>query len=364
MPAVPQRHPRRCEPLRVLHRRARPGGLSPQSAAKVTRFVAAPVLINARAAARPEFGGVERYARELARRLPELRPEAYVVARPRPRLVHRLGHAWEQGALPLLAARLRAAAILSPANVAPLAWPRNVVIIHDAAALRHPEWYARAYVAYQRALLPRLAQRATRVITDLSFSRAEIVELLGAPPEQVSVIAGGVDERFDPGADSAGAAAALGFEHPYALTVGSLIARKNLAILEPAARELAARGGRARRRGRRSAAAAGRARRARGQGAWATSTTTCCPASTRARGPSCSPSQYEGFGLTLRGGHGLRPSPSSPPTGRRCPRPAAAPRLLDPRPHRSGDRRFGGRDGGRATAPSASSRRDSPARGS
>ncbi len=201
-----------------------------------------PVVINARAAARPELGGVERYARELARRLPELRPEAYVVARPRPRLVHRLGHAWEQGALPLLAARMRAAAILSPANIAPLAWPRNVVIIHDAAALRHPEWYARAYVAYQRALLPRLAQRATRVITDSSFSREEIVELLGAPPERVTVIPGGVDERFDPEADSAGAAAALGLERPYALTVGSLIARKNLAVLEPAARTLSARG--------------------------------------------------------------------------------------------------------------------------
>lgn len=201
-----------------------------------------PILINARAASRPELGGVERYARELSRRLPALRPAAYVVARPRPRLVHRLGHAWEQGALPLRAARMGAAAILSPANVAPLAWPRNVVIIHDAAALRHPEWYARAYVAYQRALLPRLAQRATRVITDSSFSRGELVELLGAPPERVTVIPGGVDERFTPSADAARAAAALGLERPYVLTVGSLIARKNLATLAPAAQALAARG--------------------------------------------------------------------------------------------------------------------------
>ena len=32
--------------------------------------------------------------------------------------------------------------LLCPANLAPLAYPRNVVVIHDAAALRHPEWYS------------------------------------------------------------------------------------------------------------------------------------------------------------------------------------------------------------------------------
>jgi glycosyltransferase involved in cell wall biosynthesis len=175
-------------------------------------------------------------------RLPALRPGAYRVLRPPGSLSHRLGHAWEQAALPALAARAGARIVLSPANVAPLAWPRNVVVIHDAAALRHPEWYARAYVAWQRALLPALARSAVRVVTVSSFARDELVELLGAPRERVSVIAGGVDERFGPGADAPGAARALGLERRYVLTVGSLIARKNLAALAPAARELARRG--------------------------------------------------------------------------------------------------------------------------
>ena len=39
------------------------------------------VGIDARAAARPELGGVERWARELAARLPELRPDDYAVWR-------------------------------------------------------------------------------------------------------------------------------------------------------------------------------------------------------------------------------------------------------------------------------------------
>jgi glycosyltransferase involved in cell wall biosynthesis len=144
--------------------------------------------------------------------------------------------------LPGVAARSRARILLSPANLAPLAWPRNVVVMHDAAALAHPEWYSREYAAWQRTILPALARAAVLVITVSSFSRDEIVELMGASRERVAVVHGGVDERFSPTADAAAAARALGLERPYVLTVGSLTARKNLVGLEPAAWALAARG--------------------------------------------------------------------------------------------------------------------------
>ncbi len=125
---------------------------------------------------------------------------------------------------------------------APLAWWGNVVVIQDAAALRHPEWYARSYVAWQRAGLPTIARSAVRVVSPSSFSRDEVVELPGASPDRVVVIGGGVDERFGPDREAAGRAArALGLEHPYVLTVGSLIARKNLGALARAAGALAGR---------------------------------------------------------------------------------------------------------------------------
>ena len=200
------------------------------------------VLIDARAAARPELGGVERWARELVRRLPELDPEGYEVARPPARLVHRAGHAWEQVALPARAARARTPLLLCPANLAPLAFGRNVVVIHDAAALREPDWYSRLYVAWQRALLPALARRALHLVTVSEFSRAELVELLGADPARITVIPGGVDERFTPQADAEAARAALGLARPYVLTVASLTARKNLAALRTTAERLAAEG--------------------------------------------------------------------------------------------------------------------------
>ena len=198
------------------------------------------VLIDARAAARPELGGVERWARELSRRLPEIDPDGYEVVRPPARLVHRAGHAWEQVVLPARAARSRTPLLLCPANLAPLAFGRNVVVIHDAAALREPAWYSRLYVAWQRALLPALARRALHLVTVSEFSRAELVELLGADPARIAVIPGGVDERFTPQADSGGAAAALGLEGPYVLTVASRTARKNLAALAVTAQRLAA----------------------------------------------------------------------------------------------------------------------------
>ncbi len=192
------------------------------------------VWVDARAAARPELGGVERWTRELAWRLPALRPGGYAVARPPQALAHRAGHAWEQGWLPLRARRARW--LLCPANLAPLAHPRVAVVIHDAAALREPGWYSPAYARAQAALLPRIARRARLVVTVSEFSRGELRELLGV---DAVVVPGGVEhERFHPGAGGGGGGAGGG----YVLTVGSRTARKNVGALWETARLLRARG--------------------------------------------------------------------------------------------------------------------------
>jgi glycosyltransferase involved in cell wall biosynthesis len=203
------------------------------------RDAAPQVVINARAAVRAEIGGVERLAREMALRLPAMRPDRYRVIRPDPALAHRAGHAWEQGILPIQA---RPALIYSPANLAPVLSRRNVVVIHDAAALRHPDSYSAAYVAYQRRLLPLLARRARLLITVSDFSRRELVELLGVSADRVTVIPEGVDERFSSDADPAPARDRYGLETPYVLAVGTVSARKNLKAIERSARALAGHG--------------------------------------------------------------------------------------------------------------------------
>ena len=188
------------------------------------------VLIDARAAARPELGGVERWARELSARLPALDPDRYAVARPPAALSHRLGHGWEQAWLPVAARR--ADWLLCPANLAPLAARNAAVVIHDAAPLREPGWYSGTYVRWQRFVLPRVARRARLVITVSEFSRAELRELLGV---DAVVVPGGVDERFTPQPEPHVA-------RPYVLTVASRTARKNLGALEECARRLRAAG--------------------------------------------------------------------------------------------------------------------------
>lgn len=178
----------------------------------------------------------------MAVRLPRLRPERYQVIRPRPRLAHRAGHFWEQVALPLRAAG--SALLYCPANLAPLGWSHNVLVIHDVAALRLPRGYSRSYVAYQRVMLPALARGARLLITVSEFSRRELVEVLGADPARTEVIPEGVDERFGSatGAEIAALAARYKLERPYVLAVGTVSARKNLNVLEAARHALAERG--------------------------------------------------------------------------------------------------------------------------
>jgi glycosyltransferase involved in cell wall biosynthesis len=189
---------------------------------------------------RAQIGGVERVAREMALRLTAAAPERYHVISPPRTLAHRAGHAWEQAVLPLLA---RTSALLySPANLAPLACGANVVVLHDVAALRHPEVYSPTYVAYQRRMLPVIARRARLVISVSEFSRAELVDLLGLSPHAIRVIPPGVDPQTFRPVDPAPAVARYGLTRPYVLAVGTISSRKNLTVLAPAARALQARG--------------------------------------------------------------------------------------------------------------------------
>jgi glycosyltransferase involved in cell wall biosynthesis len=186
------------------------------------------VLINARAAARRQLSGVERWAVELTERLPPLRPGAYEVARPPRALAYQAGQAWEQVALPALARRAGAPLVLSPANLAPLAFAGNVVVVHDAVALAHPEWFSPVYAAWHRRLLPAVVRRARRVVTVSAFSRDELARFTGVEAE---VVPGGVDERFRPDADRGRAREELGLARPYVLCVAGESPRKNFAAL-------------------------------------------------------------------------------------------------------------------------------------
>lgn len=202
-----------------------------------------PILLNRRAATRPTVTGVERWAGEVISRLPRHAPDRYAVVAPRPRLRTRgPAQAWEQLALPARAARQHAALIFSPANLAPVAWPRNVLVMHDAAVLREPRAYTPAYRMWHRELGLACARRALKIITVSEFSRRELIDVGGLAPDSLAVIPGGVSDRFSPRADSPRVVGKLGLSRPYVLTLATADQRKNLSALAATATRLAKRG--------------------------------------------------------------------------------------------------------------------------
>jgi glycosyltransferase involved in cell wall biosynthesis len=128
---------------------------------------------------------------------------------------------WYLGALPAKARRDHVNVLHCPSQRAPVySSVPLVVTIHDLAVLRHPETFNRWTRTYSRALLPRVARAAQRVITVSEFTRGELHELLDVPEDKVRVIPNAVGPPFE--ADGKAA------EGDYVLAVGTLEPRKNL----------------------------------------------------------------------------------------------------------------------------------------
>jgi glycosyltransferase involved in cell wall biosynthesis len=93
-----------------------------------------------------------------------------------------------------------------------------VVTIHDLHFERRPDLMSRKDRAVFKAVVPRAARRAARVLTVSARTRDDLVELYGVAGDRIVVIPNGVDERFSPGPAP---------RNGYALVVGAIHARKN-----------------------------------------------------------------------------------------------------------------------------------------
>jgi glycosyltransferase involved in cell wall biosynthesis len=193
------------------------------------------IYMNARFLTQP-LTGVQRYAYELAQRLPlaqlvtpeEPRPHYSSLDAGRIRVQQsRLpGHLWEQMILPRL---LPKDALLWSPGSGPLSVRRQVLTIHDMAYLEGPQWYSRSYVLLYRPLYARLAPRARLVLTVSEFSKQRIVELLKVPERNVRVTPLAINPRFRPYPleDVQPVLQRLGVPSPYLLAVSAVSPRKN-----------------------------------------------------------------------------------------------------------------------------------------
>jgi glycosyltransferase involved in cell wall biosynthesis len=167
--------------------------------------------------------GVQRYLLGL---LPHMPSELNSVKPSQP-LQGIKGHLWEQIYLPT---QLHGRLLWSPGNTGPIGVSRQVLTVHDAASLDHPEWFERKFALWYGELLPRLARKVRAIITVSRFSKERIVQLTGVNSERVHVISNGVDRRYRPADLNRVKQVRAEFDltSPYILFVGSLEPRKNL----------------------------------------------------------------------------------------------------------------------------------------
>ncbi len=107
---------------------------------------------------------------------------------------------------------------------------RTLLTVHDLSFLRYPDHFVPKLVRYLSRVVPESVARADRVLADSEATRADLVELLGTPPEKVEVLYSGVDARFRPEGEPGEQErlrARYGLDRPYVLSVGTLQPRKN-----------------------------------------------------------------------------------------------------------------------------------------
>ena len=111
---------------------------------------------------------------------------------------------------------------------------RAIVTVHDLSFMRLPRCFEPALLRYLTASVPRAVRRADWVFADSESTRNDVVELLHAPEDRVSVLYPGVEPRFCPMADSEELERVrlkYGLPARFILSVGTLQPRKNHATL-------------------------------------------------------------------------------------------------------------------------------------
>jgi glycosyltransferase involved in cell wall biosynthesis len=170
--------------------------------------------------------GVQRYTTEVVERLAD---EVDQIAPSRG--AHGvLGHVWEQTALP---GKLGDRLLWSPGGTGPWRVSRQVVTVHDAAPLDHPEWFDRKFAHWYRFLVPKLLAGVRSVITVSHFSKRRLVAHVPEAEERIAVIPLAKGEAFQPAGEDEVAELRRRLRLPpsYVLVVGSLQPRKNVARL-------------------------------------------------------------------------------------------------------------------------------------
>lgn len=174
--------------------------------------------------------GTARYLRNLLARLPEhVDVRTLAFGGPGRAAVLARELAWYPHWLGRMASHQELDVLHCPTYYGPVGSRVPVVLtVHDCAVWRHPDAFGRWTRAYVPRAVPRMLRAAARVVAVSEFTRRELVELVGLPPERIAVVPNAVEAEFRAAGDAA--------DGEYVLAVGTLEPRKNLARLAEAAR--------------------------------------------------------------------------------------------------------------------------------
>ena len=139
------------------------------------------------------------------------------------------GQVWEQWDLPQ--AMPRDGLLLNLCNTGPILTRRQMVVIHDAATVKIPMAYSRAFRYWYRVLLPILGRVSRKVLTVSAFSEREIASAFMISHDKISVVTEGGEHIRRTQADTT-AIHRFGLSNrPYMLAVSSVTVHKNFRLI-------------------------------------------------------------------------------------------------------------------------------------
>ena len=140
---------------------------------------------------------------------------------------------WEWSGRPKVDSLLGGVDIYHATNyyLPPVEQARRVLSIYDLGFLKEPSWGSPKIVGPYSRNMRRFARQADAIITCSQASKQDIVDLLYAEPEKVTVTYGAVDDTFKPVSRPMAVdylAREHGIQLPFLLYVGTLEPRKNI----------------------------------------------------------------------------------------------------------------------------------------
>ena len=146
-----------------------------------------------------------------------------------------LARIWHRAQLPLPVETFTGAVDLFHATdfVLPPTMPRtrSLLTVHDLSFLRVPDAASASLRRYLEAVVPRSVARADRVLAVSQATKDDLIAFYRTPPDKISVLYSGVDDRFSRVTDELALQAVLAKhglkDKTYVLSVGTVQPRKN-----------------------------------------------------------------------------------------------------------------------------------------